>query len=278
MSIRYAGGVNINAQIAADTKTLITDNLKIQLVLAGWTVAAGASGDWKLDSVATPSGHRCRVRIKNEVSDNCGITLSNVAETLNPAQIIWLVPGVGKLLRVIANRYQFIVFEDGAVTFRDFAFCSNFYTPAFLAPVNNCFLGGNGQSTGDVTTRSMLRNGLAIHSTAKAWIYNLSVFSAAAGSASIGSFRIQHKHDPLNSANVAYRWADDSLQVYDALAAHGMTIDTAEAKIIGQLWDALICSGDFVDGAVITYDGKQFWPIGVSLTGATRGTLFLYAP
>jgi hypothetical protein len=71
MAIQYAGGTNVNTTYAAGTRTQLVDNLKAELVNAGWSVASGSSGDWKLDSATTPAGHNCRVRLWDPGSGNC---------------------------------------------------------------------------------------------------------------------------------------------------------------------------------------------------------------
>jgi hypothetical protein len=111
MAIQYAGGTNINTTFAAGTRTQLVDNLKAELVNAGWSVASGSSGDWKLDSATTPAGHNCRVRLLDPGSGNCAqVRIMNQGETLTPGQSVWLLPGSGKTYRVLANKYQFHTF------------------------------------------------------------------------------------------------------------------------------------------------------------------------
>jgi hypothetical protein len=278
MAIQYAGGTNINTTFAAGTRTQLVDNLKAELVNAGWSVASGSSGDWKLDSATTPAGHNYRVRLWDPGSGNCAqVRIMNQAETLAPNQSVWLLPGTGKVYRVLANKYQFHAFVPASSNSREYAGAGVLCVPSFLSTTNACWLGGNGQSDTDSNIRTCFRTNNCFYDTAQAWIYG-----NVAGSQNSGwipsAIRLVHLHDPHNQSNNSYRWADDSFDVYDAVMAFGTAGGNTEAKKVGLLWDAFLCSGDFAADTTVTFDSKTFMCVTVSLSGSNRGSLFVYAP
>ena len=272
MSIMYAGGVNRNSLVAGDTAALITNNIQAELLAAGWTVGAGGAGDWRMDSAITPAGRQIRVRLLAAAPD-CQIILSDVAEAILPAgQLGLLGEAPGRVFRVIANRYQFFAFTPGLYVTHTFAFASCFFVPPFLAVVHAALSGAN--HNGTIYT---FRNAMYHHSQDFTWLWDMNGVHYNGGSAP-GSLQLSFQGNPLAHANVGFRWHDNSFDAYDAVLVFGATAAVDEGKKAGLLWDAFVCSGDFPDGTFVTYDGKQFVNIGVSIVGAQRGTLFVYAP
>jgi hypothetical protein len=278
MAIQYAGGTNRNSVIAADTRLLIVDNLKAELQAAGWSVASGASGDWKLDSATTPNGHNYRVRLYDPASNSAAIYIMDQAEGLTPTLSCWLVPGAGLTYRILANKYQFFAFVPGSVVARQFAASGVLMVPSFLT-VAPCaaFVGGNALTATATTATASWRTGFTFIGGAFACIYGGNQWSSVAATGLSKGYLVR-QGDPLNTADNTYRWHDGSLQVYDAVVAWGLTALTDEAKLRGLLWDAFICSGDFTADTVISFDGKNFRAITSANTGTSRGTLFVYAP
>jgi hypothetical protein len=278
MAIQYAGGTNRNSVVAADTRLLIVDNLKAELVAAGWSVASGASGDWKLNSATTPNGHKYRVRLYDPASNAAAIYIMNQAETLAPAASAWLVPGAGLTYRILANKYQFFVFTPGSVVARQFAASGVLMVPSFLT-VDACaaFSVTNAMNAADPSAKGCWRSGLFSSGSGTACIYDGNQWTSVSGSAA-GMARLVRQGDPNNSTDSTYRWHDGSLLVYDAVVAWGLTASSDEPKLRGLLWDAFICSGDFTADTVISFDGKNFMAITSANTGTSRGTLFVYAP
>lgn len=282
MAVQYAGGTNVYTTIAADTRTLLVDNLKVELVNAGWSVASGASGDWKLNSATTPAGHNMRVRLLDPGSGNCAqITIMNQAETLAPTQIVYLLPAAAKEFTVVANKYQCFVYVLNSVTSREFAAFGVLCVPDGLNTAQAAWLMGNATGDADTDLRYTFRNSMSLDygSAAYAVIWAVNQYSGTA--AGVGSIRLRNAlgANPNNRTNNAYRWHDDTTSIDDAIVAWGAAAYTDEGKFAGFLWDAIVSTGTWVADSLVTYDAKQF--IAITDNGAieeSRGTLFVYAP
>jgi hypothetical protein len=114
MPFQFSGN-NLSALIVADTITNIVDRLKAQLLLVGWTVVSGSSGDWTLLSGLTPHGLQCRVRIYNPGSGvTARIQFKSADGTLSSTDL-FLQPNLRYPadMRVIACPYQFFAFYPG---------------------------------------------------------------------------------------------------------------------------------------------------------------------
>lgn len=111
--IPYPGGTIINTTIVSTTVANIVNNLKDELVNAGWSVEASATDDFTLESATTPQNLVCRVRIYVGTL-SAKISFRNQAETRIGLDH-YLVAGVGDF-QVIANQYQFFVLLPGDST------------------------------------------------------------------------------------------------------------------------------------------------------------------
>jgi hypothetical protein len=78
-----------------------------------------------------------------------------------------------------------------------------------------------------------------------------------------------------------YRWDDDSLLLSEPLIAFGMSAGE-DAKIRGQLWDAVWCSGVYNgDLTSFSFDSKTWYSItnaNNGLAARARGTLLHVIP
>jgi hypothetical protein len=179
---------------------------------------------------------------------------------------------------VLANKYQFFAFVEGGNNPREFGCGGVPMIPSFLSLTNAVWLTGNAQTDADATARSSFRSTPAgAYGSIHASICATTVIAQSSGH-QYGCIKLNHMHDPGEQASVLYRWADDSLDVYDPVIGWGMAAYNTEAKKVGLLWDAFLCSGDFSVDTQVTFDGKNFWCITTGLTGTIRGSLFVYAP
>src|SRR3972149_4598597 len=126
MAIQYAAGTKINATFVGETELAIVDNIKAQLLNAGWTVVSGASGDWVARGIATPvAGLQVDVRLYSSGGyarvkfQRTGLSMTQPAP-LVPSDDLWLLPLAAKTFRIIANRHQFFVLVPGSGNLYDF--------------------------------------------------------------------------------------------------------------------------------------------------------------
>lgn len=279
MGIQYAGGTNVDSTIAADDRATFVDNLKAELVTAGWSVVSGSSGDWKLDSATTPNGHTVRVRLYDPGSTVCAnIYIMNTAETAVTSYPAYVYVTAGQEYNVIANKYQCFVLNTGGNVARYFAGFGVLCVPSFLTGLTDCvaWLQGNAQNATDTTARASFRSGL--YGTGNVCqIWNASSWSTY-NIASVANPVLITQAFPIGYTPAGYRWFDGALHVFDAIMAWGLTT-TTEAFRFGLLWDAFVASDNFAANTDITYDSKNFRNISINTnTGLSRGTLFVYAP
>ncbi len=279
MAIQYAGGTNVDSTIAADTKTLFVDNLKDELVTAGWSVASGSSGDWKLDSATTSGSHTVRVRLYAPSAGTCAqIFIMDTAEsyvTVYPAYI-YVVSGL--TYNIIANKYQCFVLDPAGNIARHFAGFGVLCVPSFLTGLTDCvaWLQGNAQNDTDSTVRGSFRSLLVGYGNI-CQIWGATGWSSY-NTGSVANPSLITQAFPNGYTPAGYRWFDGSLAVFDAVMAWGLTTAT-EAFRFGLLWDAFVVSDNFAINTDITFDSKNFRNITVNTnTGVGRGTLFVYAP
>jgi len=304
MAIQYAGGTNVNSTIAADTKALLITGIQTGLTTAGWTViSGGGTTDVKLQSVATADGNQIRVRVWDSGSNCVNIRMTNVAETVGQNGQVYLLPATSKTFRIIANRYQFCLLVPGSLDNRDFALCSAIYIPAHLVSAGvttAAFITGSGVSDSDAgSTRGGLRKTFTLRGYAGAEsctfysILNL-VELEYVGSADTASRPGLLQLAAMRGSQIhnigCFRWHDDSALMTEPLVAWGTTAD-AEAKLKGQLWDAILSSEAYPMDQTTTFDSHNWYSVtdsnngympavGDTLTAdvSARGTLFLVVP
>ena len=276
-------GGNINTTIAGDTRLDIVDNLKVQLVNAGWTEASGATGDWYLNSGTTPEGHNMQVRLLDPGSGNCAqIFILNQAGTLAPTQCTYLLAGAAKIYQVLANAYQFFCFVPGSSVARQYMGAGVADVFSFLALDNCSWMGGNTSGDAITVVHSSFNNGphngftgSTHYGGTPAVILHNSQWSAAETSSGL---ELWHGDGGRHASPLVYRCWDGTTIMEDARLCLAVS-STGEPYMVGQLWDAFWSYDVWNSGAYVTYDGKQF--MAVTHQGSVieqRGTLFIYAP
>jgi hypothetical protein len=279
MGIKYSGAAKTGT-FDGSTRLSIVDGLKAALVDAGWSVASGSSGDWKLNSGITPSGHQIRIRLYDPGGTNqsARARLMNVSETIAPAQDVFLRAVSGRVYRWFANPYQFFVIAPGTVAPGSYLAGGIPWLPSFLSPANVGWLGCSAMSDTDTSDRHSFRasNIAPYHeSVAVAAIYGASGW----GAASLGNVGIAMAGWRVSGTSSMLRqWIDGSVAILDPLIGWGPTGAGDTARLIGQLWDAIVVEGDWPMDAIINFDGKQWWCIYYRRTGGQSVTLAVVYP
>lgn len=274
MSIQYAGGTNVFTTIAAGDRTTLVDNLKAQLVNAGWSVASGSSGDWKLDSATTPRGHDVRLRVWDPGSGNCAeLRIMNKAETLAPAQSTFLLPGSGKTYYVIANKYQFFVYTAYPSAAREVAICTVPCVPDFVSTANCAMLMGNATSDTDTSIDGTFRTARRCEGT-QAVIINSTSWTAVGGQ--VGSPSLYYV-SPDYGSNTYGMYIGEVHLLHDAIVGVGQTNAGSKNYMVGQLWDAFLVTATYTSDAFVTYGSKRFAVFMINVSSAPL-TLCVYAP
>jgi len=297
MSIQYAGGTNVNTTFTTTTGTRaeIVAGIESALTTAGWsTVSGGGTGDVLMQSAATPDGRNIRVRLYDPGSGNCAQVFikNNVALT---SQAHYLLPAAAKVFRVIACKYQFFCFTAGLSVAREFVGAGVPYIPTFLQSGGSAITGYHGwiqgNATGDATTvivpcfRTQAGTGKSTstsYAMGSVMINGTVLDISHANTGAAGNIGYQRLIVPVSGIGgsiasdqdliaSAYRWFDNSLQMSEPLIA-AATVVTNEAKIHGQLWDAVIASDDLTLDTTISFDSHSFFTVGSS-TGSLNAAI-----
>ena len=281
MAIQYPGGVIRNQTLTqtAGTKVELVDWIKAELVLAGWTAASGASGDWKLDSAIDAQSKQFRVRIWDGVaaptSTNCAqLRIMNVAETIAPAQSAFLLPAVGKTWRIVCNKYQAFIWVPGSATAREFCAFGQAYTgmTACSGITAQAWLVQNASTDTDTSADSSLRT--AMTCATGAFILNAAGVTGIGGTAGGVPKLMPIGQDANGNASSCVRWHNDDYFLGDALLFTGTTTMNEEGKCRGQLWGAMVDSADRAMDTTFAFDSHNWIVITSSNTNANgRGTL-----
>jgi hypothetical protein len=293
MAIQYSGLTlyNNTFTMATGTRQEVVNGLAAALLSAGWTQVAGSVGstDQTFKSATTPQGYAIRIRLLEPGTGNCAqVFLQNatgsLAQTTNPG---YLLPTASGTFRVIANAYQFFIFEPGTITTRKHVAAGVPYVFSFLTGSITAvgWLIGDAASDTDTTARASFRTRL--NSTQSggnvAVLSNANIWSSTAGSSTtIGSPMLIVPLDAnLNTTPIGYTYFDGSALIADPLLSLGNTGGTDTGTIRGQLWDASVISDAFTADITATFDSHNWFNLTSNNTGTTgqaRGSLFLVVP
>jgi len=294
MSIQYAGGTNVNTTFTCTvgTRREIVDGLVAALTSAGWsTISGGGTGDVRMQSATTPQNLQIQVRVYDPGAGNCAqVFMRNQAGT-KVSIATYLLPAVGKVYRVVADKYQFFIFTPGTSVCREFVACGVPYLPSFLVGVitGDCgWLVGNAISDTDVVGQACLRASSGVPMGA---LWNRNRYSGLVNNSLIdvginSSYPSDFRLTVVGGAETAeytsgQLWHDDSIVVCEPLVAWGLAATADNAKIRGQMWDAIVVGASYGPDSTISFDGKSWWALTANNGGSTssmRGTLFLMVP
>jgi hypothetical protein len=298
MSVQYSGTTIINTTLTQSTGTRLElcDWIKGQLTAAGWTVAAGSSGNWRLNSLTTPSGLNMAVNPLDPGSGNCTqVKVMNQSQSHSQSGAHFLLPAVSKQWRCIASGYQFAVFTPGASAVREFLFAGVPYLPAGSGVTEAIHSHSN--ATTDVDSVAKLSFRTSPQTSTNGTVQNGQQFCVLNGIAyeqnnvsggGSGNIHLvaRFASAPDTWGNVqcsASRWYNNDFFADEPLIAWSTTSDhSGEGKVIGQLWDAVVFSGMWSYDVLRGYDGHNYF----SLMGANNGVdsyqprcgLFLVVP
>lgn len=295
MAIEYSDGtINTTFTNTTGTRREIVDGVVAALVSAGWTYKSGSgTGDVVLLSVATSSGNRMALRCYDPGSGNCAqLKLQSSDGLALQTGSIFLLPGVGKVWRVIASKYQFFVFRDGSITNREFAMGSALAIPSFMQSYQTtaAFVSGPCKTDSDSTfTVSFTRflftswhtgynfqsNG-AYLSNAGMWETSNYSNSSSPGTPQMftpsGVYAISG-----DSSSMPSRYSNGAWHISDPLVAWGTSSVAEEPTIKGQLWDAIVVHAALPGDTTYSFDGKTFWNITMN-NPLTNHSLLLRIP
>ncbi|MBK8200726.1 MAG: hypothetical protein IPK75_20510 [Acidobacteria bacterium] len=200
----------------------------------------------------------------------------------------FLLPAAARVWRIVANQYQFFIYENGTngTVSRRFAAAGVPFVPTWNVPfVTNSTVWGisDGDADGSGTARSTWRTcpsyiGCSV-SASHGNVYQLnntgSIEGTNVNNNSQGAVRFvlpfsAQISSSLSSSNGGRRFMDDSWFISDAWIAYDTAAFTNEAKVVGMAWDALwIVQNTLTADTTFTFDGHTFIVITVPNTAST---------
>ena len=296
MATQYAGGTLSNTLTTVTSKATLFTAISTGLLAAGWTiVTTNSSVDKIFQCVATPQGNQICVRVYDSGGSTQCIRLSmmNTAQSILQANSCYLYPSSSANYRVIADQYQFAIFVPGSLSSRNFCFASALYLPPFLVTfgvTTSAFIIGDGQSDTDTSNTvgsfrtSLNARGLVGFAPSQGWSLINSTAVEYNGIAADSSVHpgfptlISYQSSAIQSIS-GYRWHDDSAMIIEPLVAWGAPTYDSEAKIRGQLWDAILSTESYPSDTTTLIDSHTYYTLtnnndgNATLPCSMRGTL-----
>jgi hypothetical protein len=289
---QYSNSVTYST-IAADTRTILQNNVRDKLIAAGWTVVSGGGTiDTILQSASTPNGNFIQVRVVDPGSGSCCRFYIRNAIGTRVSSEYDLLPDVGKTYKIVAAKYHCFLFVPGACAAREFLCFGTLWCPSFLngVVVNELgFIHSNAHSDGDTATALSWRTVLYAGWGEGANTRTTGLCNNTLCDYNLQGIRGSHMQFVISSPvqtdyrSSAYKWADDTLLICEPLVSWGDDQNT-DGKIRGQLFDALLVTEAFAYDTQINVDGHTWLAVtgnnvgtvgGSWVPNAAKGTLFV---
>lgn len=299
MAIQYVDTNRQNTTFVPTNKQNLIDNIETVLLAAGWTTISGhGTTTLIMQSATTPQGLNMQMKFKDNGGTCVTLSLQNVAGTKvgtnSTTTGVQLNPGASsKTYRVVANKYQCFIWTASPTPAREFAAFGVPSLPSFLTGVitEAMWLQGNGISDSSATLGTALRTSLQSYTpgvgnfATQQLLVNSNLWQLDANANpgnQNGGFCLINTGMYIMDNLRAYRWHDSSALLIDALMAWGLTSAVDEAKIRGQMWDAMVSSESYSGDITTIADGHNWIVItdlqNGSASGQPRGTLFIAVP
>ncbi len=299
-AIQYAGGTNVNSQCTASagTKQELSDCIEDALNTAGWTTISGHHTSTVLvESLITPTAG-LQMRMQMTQGTNCVVLKGrNVANTKAATNGNFLLPGVGKVFRVIADKYQYFIATDGTSAARSVASGGVLYVPSFLGTTEAIWTMGNAYSDTDATNEGSFKafmgytptgcNGMPSNAGPGTWVtYNGTQWETTSGqNAGQGRGMPRFVLPTGSSQEIAsedWPWADGSISITEPQLSLGLVSPNAVPVIVGQFWDAALFTKGVASEVSYAFDSKNWlsWTNGANTSNGNcrSGTLVLVVP
>jgi hypothetical protein len=283
MAIQYSGGTLINRTFTPANRADLVNNLTQAVSDAGWTNISGTDGSGAdvIMETATSAGAKCRVRFFDPAANNCAqITLKHATGSPT-SQIVYCLPS--NTWRVIANKYGFGAFMTTAgnvLAQRGWVFLGEFYQPSWLQVTSGdtcAFIIGAGSTDTDATARTGWRRAVRANAAVPSTIYGATLIDYAVGTTNVGIPGLCVFQGGLSSQDQGFRWDDGTFTVIEPIVAWATgSVQTNEARLKGQLFDAMIVAGSWTAESTISFDGHTWMAITDTPTVSVAATCTLF--
>ena len=189
--------------------------------------------------------------------------------SLNPVNLL--------VYRIMASKYQALIYSANATTSRQFAWFGMPYLPSLITSTitNAGFLFSNAVSDSDATSRDHIRNSVsqANSSNGQNGNYELMINSAwweAANSAG-GNNQTSNATGPprfiLNgiagnfvrpAGAAGYQWGNGAVITGDVYVAWGKTVNTDVAQVVGQIYDCFFLADSVALDTTMLFNSQTY--------------------
>ena len=277
--IQYSGTQFTTSFATTGTKQDLIDDIETALLNggAGWTTVSGSgTTNLLMLSGTTPDGLQIRARFRDLAGTGVQVYMENadstLADTIDINHGATLLATLGRTYTVIGSTYQFIIYATGLD--RGFVWVGIPDIPTFIAGTSEAgFLIANSISQADGSNRSTIQTtGPAMfvsNNSGNSELllngnYRSTTNATNQGSGNvIGSPRliingIMANYDYTKASPTGYRWYDDTVMTGDVFIAWGLVNGGSEAKIVGQIYDAIFIGDAVAAGITATFDTNLF--------------------
>lgn len=269
---------------AVSTKNLLSDWLSTALQDAGWSLISGSSGSWTLRCAPAAwtstyaLDYTCRVIMSNLPVNCLGVKFAKGDGTQVASENLFLIPD--RDYHIIANKYQFFVFTQGATRAREFICGGHLFKDPVFIPSSNasqCAIWAQGNANSDTDTgfRFSFRtdliacnsNGILQSTTPIQYCnYDSTPWTVPASASIIGTPGGQRlvvlasavQNPPI--APLADTILDDRTYC-DGRLMFGATSYSDPAKIAGQIFDCYVTSEVLPGDTLLNIGGRTFYAL-----------------
>jgi len=276
---RYSGLTIVDEAFTATSRTAVVDAIATHLGTAGWTTVSGSSGDWLLQSVATARGYQMRVRLWDPGSNSARIGIRNTGGDIVLEDYPIRIYPESDDFQILATSYQAFVYKPGSVNVgRKFAFFGCPYMDDLTGiDTNVAYAHGNSNNDEDATLRPSFRTAPYTSGAVSMNIQNSTGWRGDFGGNQQGGPQIWGRA-PLSGSVIAVpQKSNGDRIVVTPQISFGDTVWSDPGEIRGDLWDMILVSGVFGDGAEIVWDEKLWRAVGL-INASFNHTLFHLLP
>lgn len=286
MAIQYSGSTIIHRTYTPGSRADHVSNISQALFDAGWTTITGSPGSGATtvqESAAGNLGQKIRIIAQEPGSGTCAQLYLRHTSGSPTSQQFFINPA--NTWRIIATKYHFFAFMSGAtfrLTSRSFICGGILYTPSFLNLVSNDgngWLAGNAISDADVAAHQSWRSTLRQYDNANSagrfsGIYINTLADITGYTTNSGAPTIVILQGGWNSDG--WRWEDNTALMYEPLVSYATGGISGDSRIHGQIYDAIVVSGQFSSETTINFDSHNWLAITDQATGSINADATLF--
>jgi len=273
--IQFSGSSFSTTVVTTGTKQTLINDIETALLAggAGWSTVSG-SGTTNLLMLSGTTAQALQIRARFRDNGGTGIQIymenstSTEADSIDTSHGGTLLATLGRTYQVIGSEYQFLIYQQGVS--RSFVWVGMPFIPAFITTITSAgWMFSNATSDGDTGIQNSINDTNDIANTSSGnyeLLINADYWSASNNTNARSISALGPPRLILNGVSAdfgqilgaGYRWFDDSIVTGDVYVAWGLTALAIEAKVVGQVWDALHIGESTAINTTATFSTHDF--------------------